>query len=152
MKFKPKKNMTTLNQMSGLKLEDKFNVFYKFRFHVDYLKVNTNNKKISKKKSWLWFRENYKKKKFFAIKIDKKIIGLIIYNIKDFFYSIVIIKKYRNKGIGTDALEKLIKILKKKKLNLVTMVKKNNKNSIHIHKKLSESYKNKEDFVYFKLI
>jgi len=152
MKFKTKKNITTLSQMSDLKLEDKFNVFYKFRFHVDYLNVNTNDTKISKKKSWVWFKENYKKKKFFAIKIDKKIIGLIIYNIKDFFYSIVIIKKYRNKGIGTNALERLIKILKRKKLNLVTIVKKNNKNSIHIHKKLSESYRNKVDFVYFKLI
>ena len=152
MKFKTKKNITTLSQMSDLKLEDKFNVFYKFRFHVDYLNVNTNDTKISKKKSWVWFKENYKKKKFFAIKIDKKIIGLIIYNIKYFFYSIVIIKKYRNKGIGTNALERLIKILKRKKLNLVTIVKKNNKNSIHIHKKLSESYRNKEDFVYFKLI
>ena len=152
MKFKTKKNITTLSQMSDLKLEDKFNVFYKFRFHVDYLNVNTNDTKISKKKSWVWFKENYKKKKFFFIKIDKKIIGLIIYNIKDFFYSIVIIKKYRNKGIGTNALERLIKILKRKKLNLVTIVKKNNKNSIHIHKKLSESYRNKEDFVYFKLI
>ena len=128
MKFKTKKNITTLSQMSDLKLEDKFNVFYKFRFHVDYLNVNTNDTKISKKKSWVWFKENYKKKKFFAIKIDKKIIGLIIYNIKDFFYSIVIIKKYRNKGIGTNALERLIKILKRKKLNLVTIVKKNNKN------------------------
>ena len=67
-------------------------------------------------------------------------------------HQIVIIKKYRNKGIGTNALERLIKILKRKKLNLVTIVKKNNKNSIHIHKKLSESYRNKEDFVYFKLI
>ena len=50
MKFKTKKNITTLSQMSDLKLEDKFNVFYKFRFHVDYLNVNTNDTKISKKK------------------------------------------------------------------------------------------------------
>ena len=109
-------------------------------------------KKYLKKEVGYGLKKIIKKKKFFAKKIDKKIIGLIIYNIKDFFYSIIIIKKYRNKGIGTDALEKLIKILKKKKLNLVTMVKKNNKNSIHIHKKLSEAYKNKKDFVYFKLI
>ena len=64
MKYKTKKNIITLNQMSDLKLEDKFNVFYRFRFYVDYLKVNKNDSKISKKKSWLWFKENYKKKNF----------------------------------------------------------------------------------------
>ena len=152
MKFAQKNNVPTLDQMSNLKLDEKFNIFYKFRFHKDYLKVNVDNKRVSKNKSWIWFKENSKKKKFFAIKINKIIIGLIIYNFKDFFYSIIILKKYRNKGIGTYAIIKLINILKRNKLKLATMVKKTNKHSIYIHKKISKSYKNKDNFIYFRLI
>jgi ribosomal protein S18 acetylase RimI-like enzyme len=142
-----------LYQMRNLNFDEKFNIFYKFRFHPDYLKNNTNKNKILKKESKIWFKKNLKKKKLFAIKTTNKIIGLIIYNLDNHFYSITILKKYRNQGIGTFALLKFIEILKKKKLPLVTMVKKNNKNSIHLHKKISKSFKlNDKMFYFFKII
>lgn len=142
-----------LYQMRNLNFDEKFNIFYKFRFHPDYLENNTNKNKILKKESKIWFKINLKKKKLFAIKTTNKIIGLIIYNLDNHFYSITILKKYRNLGIGTFALLKFIEILKKKKLPLVTMVKKINKNSVHLHKKISKSFKsNNKKFYYFKII
>ena len=83
MKFK--KQEIKLNQLSRFKFDQKFDIFYKFRFHSDYLRVNIDQKKISKKNSKEWFRVNHKERKFFAIKLNKKIIGLIIYNINNFF-------------------------------------------------------------------
>lgn len=151
MKFK--KQEIKLDQLSRFKFDQKFNIFYKFRFHSDYLRVNIDQKKISKKNSKEWFRANHKERKFFAIKLNKKIIGLIIYNINNFFYSIIILKKYRNKGVGTIALIKFLAILKKKKIKLVTMVKKSNKNSVYLHKKLFKNYKSiNKNFFYFKLL
>ena len=151
MKFK--KQEIKLDQLSRLKFDQKFDIFYKFRFNSDYLKVNVSKKKISKKISKEWYRKNHSKKKLFAIKLKKKIIGLIIYNINNFFYSITILKTYRNKGVGTNALIKFIATLKVKKLKLITMVKKSNENSVHLHKKLSKNYKTKnKNFFYFKLL
>tara|TARA_B100000787_G_scaffold160969_1_gene140400 strand:- start:2651 stop:3067 length:417 start_codon:yes stop_codon:yes gene_type:complete len=138
--------------MSNIRFDEKFDIFYKFRFHKDYLKNNIDQKKQTKKESKKWFKKNYKKRKFFAIKIKNKIIGLITYNFDNYYYSIIILKKYRNKGVGTISLKKFIKILKKKKLVLLTMVHKKNINSIHIHKKLSKSYKVVKKFLFFKLI
>ena len=153
MKFKFIKQKIKLNQLSSLKFDQKFDIFYKFRFHSDYLRVNIDQKKISKKISKEWFKKNYRFRKIFAIKFNEKIIGLIIYNINNFFYSIIVKKKYRNKGIGTNALIKFIAILKKKKNKLLTMVKKSNKNSVHLHMKLSKSYATKnKNFIYFKLL
>lgn len=151
MKFK--KQDIKLDQLSLFKFDQKFNIFYKFRFHSDYLRVNIDQKKISKKKSKEWFRVNHKERKIFAIKLNNKIIGLIIYNINNFFYSIIVLKKYRNKGIGAIALVKFVAILKKKKIKLVTMVKKSNKNSVYLHKKLFKDYKSiNKNFFYFKLL
>ena len=148
-----KKQEIKLDQLSRLKFDQKFDIFYKFRFHNDYLRVNIDQKKISKKKSKEWFKINYKERKIFAITLNKKIIGLIIYNINNFFYSIIILKKYRNKGIGTIALIKFLAILKKKKIKLVTMVKKSNKKSVYLHKKLFKNYKSlNKYFFYFKLL
>ena len=148
-----KKQEIKLDQLSRLKFDQKFDIFYKFRFHNDYLRVNIDQKKISKKKSKEWFKINYKERKIFAITLNKKIIGLIIYNINNFFYSIIILKKYRNKGIGTIALIKFLAILKKKKIKLVTMVKKSNKKSVYLHKKLFKNYKSlNKNFFYFKLL
>ena len=148
-----KKQEIKLDQLSLFKFDQKFNIFYKFRFHSDYLRVNIDQKKISKKKSKEWFRVNHKERKMFAIKLNNKIIGLIIYNINNFFYSIIVLKKYRNKGIGTIALIKFLAILKKKKIKLVTMVKKSNKNSVYLHKKLFKDSKSiNKKFFYFKLL
>ena len=152
MKLEIKKNFK-LNQMSNLNFEEKFNIFYKFRFHPDYLKINTNKKKISKVKSKIWFKKNQNLRKLFVIKLNHKIIGLIIYNLDNFFYSIIILKKYRGLGAGKIALTKFIKILKKRKFKLRTLVKKNNKNSVHLHKKFSNSYKSiNKLFYYFEII
>lgn len=151
MKFKNQE--IKLNQLTRLKFDQKFDIFYKFRFHDDYLRVNIDQKKISKKKSKEWFKINHKDRKIFAIKIKEKIIGLIIYNINNFFYSILILKKYRNKGIGKIALVKFVAILKKKKTKLVTMIRKSNKNSVYLHKKLFKKYKSiNKNFFYFKIL
>lgn len=151
MKFKNQE--IKLNQLTRLKFDQKFDIFYKFRFHDDYLRVNIDQKKISKKKSKEWFKINHKDRKIFAIKIKEKIIGLIIYNINNFFYSIIILKRYRNKGIGRISLIKFLSVLKKKKIKLVTMVKKSNKNSVNMHKKLSKDYKSmNKKFFFFKLL
>ena len=149
MKPKLDQKKIKLDQMSNLNFDKRFNIFYKFRFHHDYLKNNIDNQIISKKESKSWFKKSQKKKKLFAIKINNKVIGLIIYNLTNYFYSITILKKYRNKGVGTYALIKFIEILKRKRLPLVTLVKKNNKNSVHIHKKISKLFKSKNKLFYF---
>jgi len=141
-----------LDQMSNLNFDEKFNIFYKFRFHTDYLKINKNKKKIPKTESKKWFKKNKKLRKLFAIKLNNKIIGLIIYNLDNYFYSIIILKKYRNQGAGEIALSIFIKFLKKKKLKLRTLVKKNNKHSVHIHKKISKSYKSIDKLFYYFVI
>ena len=48
MKFK--KQEIKLDQLTQLRFDQKFDIFYKFRFHNDYLRVNIDQKKISKKK------------------------------------------------------------------------------------------------------
>jgi ribosomal protein S18 acetylase RimI-like enzyme len=146
------KKIVTLSQMSNFNFDKKFNIFYKFRFHSDYLEINTNKKKYSRIESKIWFKKNIKFKKLFAIKIVNKIIGLIIYNLDNYFYSIIILKKYRNQGTGSIALIKLIKFLKKNKFKLVTLVKKNNKSSVHLHKKISKSYKSINKLFYYFII
>ena len=153
MNLKLNHEKVKLYQMSNLKFKKKFDIFYKFRFHSDYLINNINKKKISKKKSKIWFKKNQKKNKLFDIKIKKKIVGLIIYNLINQFYSIIILNKYRNKGIGTFVLLKFITFLKKKKMLLSTLVKKNNKKSLYIHKKICKYYRSKNKlFYYFKII
>ena len=119
-----------------------------------YLEVNVSKKKISKEISKEWYRKNHSNRSFLHYSQPfNLIIGLIIYNINNFFYSITILKTYRNKGVGTNALIKFIATLKVKKLKLITMVKKSNENSVHLHKKLSKSYKTKnKNFFYFKLL
>jgi len=143
----------TLRQINRLKFNIKFNIFYKFRFHKDYLKNNIDNKIFSKKDSRIWFKRNYKKKIIFSINYNNKKIGLIIYNLKNCYYSIIILKQYRNKKAGTAALNKLVNFLRRKKLKLVTMINTNNKNSIYIHKKIAKSYKKiNSKFIFFKIL
>lgn len=153
MKHKFDQKKIKLYQMSNLNFDKRFNIFYKFRFHPDYLKNNIDRQKISKKENKIWFKKSQKKKKLFAIKKNNNVIGLIIYNLNNHFYSITILEKYRDKGIGTYALLKFIEILKRKRLPLATLVKKNNKNSVHIHKKISKLFRSKNKlFYYFKII
>lgn len=152
MSINTEKKIVKLSQMYNLNFDEKFKIFYKFRFHSDYLNVNVDKEKKSKTQSKIWLKENIKYKKLFAIKIKNKIIGLIIYNLNNYFYSIIILKKYRNQGTGTIALNKFIKFLKKRKLKLVTLVKKDNKKSIHLHKKISKSYKSINKLFYYFII
>lgn len=146
-------NKIKLNQLSKLNLKEKFSIFYKYRFNKDYLKYNINKKKFNRNESIIWFKQKIKSKKLFAITLNKKIIGLIIYNLNNKYYSITIDDKYRNMGYGYKALVKFIEILKKKRLKLITIVSKKNKNSIHLHKKLTDNFKNyKKDFIFFKIL
>jgi len=141
MSINTEKKIVKLSQMYKFNFDEKFNIFYKFRFHPDYLNININKEKKSRTQSKIWLKKNIKYRKLFAIKIKNKIIGLIIYNLNNCFYSIIILKKYRNQGAGTIALNKFTKFLKNRKLKLTTLVKKDNKKSIHLHKKISKSYK-----------
>jgi RimJ/RimL family protein N-acetyltransferase len=147
-----KKKIIKLFQMSSFNFHEKFNIFYKFRFHSDYLNVNINKEKKSRIESKIWLKKNIKYRKLFAIKIENKIIGLIIYNLNNYFYSIIILKKYRNQGFGTIALNKFIRFLKKRKLKLVTLVEKDNEKSVHLHKKISKSYKSINKLFYYFII
>jgi hypothetical protein len=113
----------------------KFKIFYRFRFHKDYLINNIDKKKYDRLVCKKWFLKNHKKKIILSINYKKKNIGLIIYNLNNFFYSIIILKKYRNKSFGKFAFKEFITILKKKKYNLFTLIKKNNLISNNFHKK-----------------
>lgn len=140
---------TKLQSAFRLKLEEKFELFYKFKFHKDLLDKNLNNKP-SKISSREWFKKNSKKRKIFLIKYFKKTVGLIIYNLDNFYYSIIILRKYRNLGIGNIVIKDFIKRLKKLKLNLRTIVSVDNKQSIKIHKNLSKNFrKYKKKYIKF---
>ena len=131
-----------LRKMSDIRLDEKFEVFYKFRFDKDFLKNNTDKKIHKKKDSLIWFKKNHKKKLLLAIKFNAKIVGLIIYNLENSYYSIIIEKKFRGKKIAIVAITKFIDLLKKRKLRLKTLVQKNNTKSIYLHEKISKTKKN----------
>ena len=141
MQFLIIKKGVRLVKMSNKKLDEKFEVFYKFRFDKDFLKNNTDKQIYKKKKSLIWFKKNYKKKLLLTIKFNAKIVGLIIYNLDNFYYSIIIEKKFRGKKIGIVAITKFIELLKKRKLKLKTLVKKNNTKSVYLHEKISRAKK-----------
>lgn len=98
-----------------INLKNKFKFFYKYRFDPDYLKFNLNKKKFSKKKSYKWFKLNHKKKIIYKIILNKKIIGMITYNLDNFLYSIILDKKKRKNKIGTKALYIFFNKMKKQK-------------------------------------
>ena len=141
MQFLIIKKGVRLVKMSNKKLDEKFEVFYKFRFDKDFLKNNTDKQIYKKKESLIWFKKNYKKKLLLTIKFNAKIVGLIIYNLDNFYYSIIIEKKFRGKKIGIVAITKFIELLKKRKLKLKTLVKKNNTKSVYLHEKISRAKK-----------
>jgi hypothetical protein len=133
-----------------------FNIFYRLRFHKEYLSNNTSKFKTTKKKSHEWFTNNNFKKWIFSINLKdrkKTFIGGIIYDRENFFYSILIQKKYRKKGHAEVALKKLINVVKRKKLKLFTYLKKKNLPSINLHKKYIK-YKKKynKDFYWVRLV
>ena len=115
--------------------EEKFKYFYKYRFDIDYIRYNQDKKKIKKKISKEWFKQNSNKKLLFKINLNNKTIGLIGYNLDNFLYFIVIDKKKRSLGIGTIALKKFFSKLKRKNYTVKTMIDKKNKSSLRLHKK-----------------
>jgi hypothetical protein len=150
IKLFEKNSKIKLINIQNYNLNLKFKIFYKFRFNSDFLKNNIDKKKYQKVESYIWFKKNHKKKIIFTIKYKKKIIGLIIYNINNFYYSIIINKIFRNKNFGKTAIIKFIKYLKKKNLKLKTLVKKNNIKSVSLHDKICIKKKtyNKKFFIY----
>jgi RimJ/RimL family protein N-acetyltransferase len=142
-----------LSLLRKYKFEDKFKIFYRFRFDKDYLKYNIDKRKFSRKSSKIWYKNNYKKKKLFGIFYRTKIIGLIIYNIDNFFYSITLSKSFRSRGIGKIALNKFIQFLVKKRKKLNTIINKKNIHSIRLHEKICKRKKNfNKNFYYFKIL
>jgi hypothetical protein len=142
-----------LSLLRKYKFDDKFKIFYRFRFDKDYLKYNIDKRKFSRDSSKIWFKNNHHKKKIFGILYEKKIIGLIIYNIDNFFYSITLLKSFRSRGIGMIALNKFIQFLVKKRKKLNTIINKKNINSIHLHEKICKRKKNfNKNFYYFKIL
>ena len=117
--------------------EEKFKYFYKYRFDDEYLKYNPDKKKYKKKSSKEWFKQNSNKKLLYKIKLNNKIIGLIVYNLNNFSYFIVIDKKKRNLGIGKIALKKFFSKLKRKNYNIKTIIDKKNKSSLRLHGKFN---------------
>ena len=151
IKLFEKNSKIKLINIQNCNLNLKFKIFYKFRFNSDFLKNNIDKKKYKKAESYIWFKKNHKKKFLFTIKYKKKIIGLIIYNINNFYYSIIISKVFRNKNFGKIAIIKFIKYIKKKNLNLMTLVKKKNIKSVSLHDKICTNKKknyNKQFFIY----
>ena len=122
-----------------INLNNKFKFFYKYRFDPDYLKFNLNKKKFSKKKSYKWFKLNHKKKIIYKIILNKKIIGMITYNLDNFLYSIILDKKKRKNKIGTKALYIFFNKMKKQKKKVFTILNIKNKISIYIHLKIFKS-------------
>ena len=150
MKQLKQKYQIRLINLNQINLYKKFKIFYKFRFDKDFLKNNVDKKKYKKKESFNWFKDNHKKKKFLTINYKTKIIGLIIYNLNDHYYSIIIKKKFRNKKIGKKSMIKFINYLKKRNLKLKTLINKKNIQSIFLHDQISKNRKNynKKFFLY----
>jgi hypothetical protein len=144
------KHYTKLTNINKINLYKKFKIFYKFRFDKDFLKNNTDKKKYKKKESFNWFENNHKNKILLAINYNTKIVGLIIYNLNNYYYSIIIKKKFRNKKIGKKSIIKFINYLKKRNLKLKTLVNKKNIKSIFLHDQISKNRKNynKKFFLY----
>lgn len=144
--------MITLESLDA-NLNSTFNIFYKFRFSKDYLKNNINKKKYSKTNSRKWFEENSNFLNIYSINKSNSSIGLIVYNIKSFHYSIVILKDYRSNGYASIALKLLINILKKKKKKLITFLKKSNTSTLNLHKKFIKYKKSyNQEFYYVKIL
>ena len=137
-----------------INLNNKFKFFYKYRFDPDYLKFNPNKKKFSKKKSYKWFKLNYKKKIIYKIILKKKIIGMITYNLDNFLYSIIIDKKKRKNKIGTKALYIFFNKMKKQKKKVFTILNIKNKISIYMHLKIFKSkiIERKKNFIICRVI
>ena len=146
------KKLITLESLDT-NLNTTFNIFYKYRFNKDYLKNNINKKKYSKVNSKKWYKKNTNFLNIYSINKLNCNIGLIIYNIRNYRYSIVILKKYRLNGYSSIALKVLIRILKRKKKKLITFLKKSNTNTINLHKKFIKYKKSyNSEFYYVKIL
>tara|TARA_B100000989_G_C19525718_1_gene466761 strand:+ start:2798 stop:3421 length:624 start_codon:yes stop_codon:yes gene_type:complete len=127
--------------------------FYKLRTSK-IVKINSlNNDQFTFKEHQKWFFENYKKKGnfFFIIKKTKNRIGYIRLselNRTNLYLSIAIIKRYKNRGLGTYFINKIERKFKNKVFN-VNVLKKNISSFLFFQKNgyiIDKSFKN-----YFKM-
>ena len=127
--------------------------FYKLRTSK-IVKINSlNNDQFTFKEHQKWFFENYKKKGnfFFIIKNTKNRIGYIRLselNRTNLYLSIAIIKRYKNRGLGTYFINKIERKFKNKVFN-VNVLKKNISSFLFFQKNgyiIDKSFKN-----YFKM-
>lgn len=114
-------------------------------------KYSFNNKNINFNDHQIWFYKMMKNKFYhhFLIKKNNYIIGLVSFRLSRgrFVISIIIKKKYRNKGFAYNAIKKslLKKELYKKKI--IAYVDKHNMNSIKLFKKLNFTLDKKSDYL-----
>ena len=131
--------------------------FYQLRTDINTQKNSFNQKKIKYSNHLKWFKKKIKNKKtillvaFFNKSIN---IATIRYETKKLFtyVSISIYRKFRNLGYGSRILKMSEKFIKKK-LIIISKIKKNNIASIKIFKK--NNYKlinNDNTFVLMKII
>ena len=88
--------------------------FYNYRYDADYLKNNIDNKKIKFEKFKHNFEDIVKTSHIILIYKNNTRIGIICYNKENYYYFIVIDRKFRNKGYGTLAIKNDI-VFKKEK-------------------------------------
>ena len=123
-------------------------------FPRTFIEINSlNNDQFTFKEHQKWFFENYKKKGnfFFIIKKTKNRIGYIRLselNRTNLYLSIAIIKRYKNRGLGTYFINKIERKFKNKVFN-VNVLKKNISSFLFFQKNgyiIDKSFKN-----YFKM-
>lgn len=96
-----------------------FKIIFFFRNDNDYCKIN-KIKKIPKKDSYLWLKNNHQNRLFFIIKHKSKNIGIFNFNKIEKTFSQVIKKKYRDKGFGKKSFELLLNYLRMKNFKIIT--------------------------------
>ena len=113
------------------------------------------SKKVSIQDHKKWFSEKMKGKSkfYFIILKNKKNIGIIRYDKKDFYYdiSISILPYYQKQGLASEALNKSEKFLNGK--TIIAKIKKNNKKSLNFFTNNGYNFISKNGCFYlFKII
>ena len=128
--------------------------FLKTRNEVTNRKQFFNTAKISVKEHSQWYSLNYRKNIFYTCYVNKVKSGYIRGEIKKdiLLISIAFIKKFQNKGIGTESYKLFEKKIKKGVI-LIAKVKKSNPSSqnFFLKNKFSLLNKKKTIFTYYKI-
>jgi spore coat polysaccharide biosynthesis protein SpsF len=131
--------------------------FYELRNEKSARKNFFNTKNIKYNDHLKWYKKKIKKKNsifLVALSNNSEKIGTVRYKTNKIFtdISINISKKFRNLGFGTKIIEKSEKFLKKK-LIIISRIKKKNKASIKIFKNNNyEVIKNNNALILIKII